>query len=111
MHESLVFQIPHGHKPGTFPTSLAHKHPLLSPIIDNTSVNWRTGSFHGYRGRNSRRLGTSSLATSDQDPSPVSTANVDGVPGALDHRQSIYDNVPDEVRLAGREGREESEVR
>uniref|UniRef100_A0A3Q3X6R6 Uncharacterized protein n=1 Tax=Mola mola TaxID=94237 RepID=A0A3Q3X6R6_MOLML len=75
-HESLVFQIPQGHKPGTFPTSLAHKHATLSPIIDNTSVNWRTGSFHGYRG-------------------PLA---------ALDHRLSVYDNVPDDRQLSGSEG-------
>uniref|UniRef100_A0A3B4YWL3 Si:dkeyp-23e4.3 n=1 Tax=Seriola lalandi dorsalis TaxID=1841481 RepID=A0A3B4YWL3_SERLL len=77
-HESLVFHIPHGHKPGTFPTSLAHKHAILSPIIDDTSVNWRTGSFHGYRGRNSF-------------PSPLAV---------VDHRASIYDNVPDHQQLS-----------
>ncbi|XP_044078746.1 rho GTPase-activating protein 7 isoform X2 [Siniperca chuatsi] len=105
-HESLVFQIPHGHKPGTFPTSLAHKHPILSPIIDNTSVNWRTGSFHGYQRRHSRRHGTSSLATGDQDPSSSSSCDV-GVPSplaVLDHRLSIYDNVPDNQQLSESEG-------
>ncbi|KAG5843256.1 hypothetical protein ANANG_G00148840 [Anguilla anguilla] len=46
--EHVAFQVPPGHKPGTFPTALTHS--VLCPI-DNTSVNWRTGSFHGYRGR------------------------------------------------------------
>ncbi|XP_034406844.1 rho GTPase-activating protein 7 isoform X2 [Cyclopterus lumpus] len=112
--ESLIFQIPNGHKPGTFPTSLAHKHPILPPVIDNTSVNWRTGSFHGYRGRDSSRRGTSSLATGEQVPGVPSPLAV------LDHRLSIYDNVPDDQRLSesggGGSGRdaermgEESEV-
>ncbi|XP_035522181.1 rho GTPase-activating protein 7 isoform X2 [Morone saxatilis] len=119
IHESLVFQIPHGHKPGTFPTSLAHKHTILSPIIDSTSVNWRTGSFHGYRGRHSCRRGTSSLATADPDPSSSSSSCDVGAPSplaALDHRLSIYDNVPDDQQLSGSEGgsggsvSEESEV-
>uniref|UniRef100_A0A4W6DMY8 Uncharacterized protein n=1 Tax=Lates calcarifer TaxID=8187 RepID=A0A4W6DMY8_LATCA len=119
-HESLVFHIPHGHKPGTFPTSLAHKHAMLSPIIDSTSVNWRTGSFHGYRGRNScRRGGTSSLAAGDRNPSSASPSCGVGVPSplaTLDHRLSIYDNVPDDQPLSEGEGGdaertgEESEV-
>ncbi|XP_054482137.1 rho GTPase-activating protein 7 isoform X2 [Anoplopoma fimbria] len=96
--ESLVFQIPNGHKPGTFPTSLAHKQTILSPIIDNTSVNWRTGSFHGYRGRHSGHRGTSSLAAGDQVPGVPSPLAV------LDHRLSTYDNVPDDQHLSGSEG-------
>ncbi|XP_041807759.1 rho GTPase-activating protein 7 isoform X2 [Chelmon rostratus] len=104
IHESLVFQIPHSHKPGTFPTSLAHKHAILSPIIDNTSVNWRTGSFHGYRGRHSSRRGTPSLAAGDQDPSSSSSCDVPSPLAALDHRLSVYDNVPDEQQLSGSEG-------
>ncbi|KAM3869075.1 rho GTPase-activating protein 7 [Diretmus argenteus] len=97
-HDSLVFQIPHGHKPGTFPTSLTHKDAVLSPVIDHTSVNWRTGSFHGYRGRHSCRRGTPSPAA--KDPSSSSSSCDVGVPSplaaALDHRVSIYDNVPDQ---------------
>ncbi|KAI3373895.1 hypothetical protein L3Q82_022464, partial [Scortum barcoo] len=100
-HESLVFQIPHGHKPGTFPTSLAHKHTILSPIIDSTSVNWRTGSFHGYRGRHSCRHGASSLAG---DPSSSCDVGVPSPLAALDHRLSIYDNVPDDQQLSESEG-------
>ncbi|XP_034078943.1 rho GTPase-activating protein 7 isoform X2 [Gymnodraco acuticeps] len=93
-HQSLVFQVPQGHKPGTFPTSLAHKHTILSTIIDSNSVNWRTGSFHGYRGRNSCHLGTSSLAA-EVVRSPLAV---------LDHRLSIYDNVPDDQQLSESEG-------
>ncbi|XP_063751648.1 rho GTPase-activating protein 7 isoform X2 [Eleginops maclovinus] len=104
-HQSLVFQMPQGHKPGTFPTSLAHKHTILSTIIDSNSVNWRTGSFHGYRGQNSCRLGTSSLATSDQDTSCTSPCEAVRSPLAvLDHRLSIYDNVPDDQQLSESEG-------
>ncbi|KAG7217171.1 hypothetical protein INR49_027712 [Caranx melampygus] len=119
-HESLVFHIPHGHKPGTFPTSLAHKHAILSPIIDDTSVNWRTGSFHGYRGRNSCRREASSLATGDQEPSSSSSCSGSTGPvrsplAVLDHRLSIYDNVPDDQQMSESEGGcagsgEESEV-
>ncbi|KAM4726969.1 rho GTPase-activating protein 7 isoform 2-T2 [Anableps anableps] len=100
-HESLVFQVPHGHKPGTFPTSLAHKH-ILSPIIDSNSVNWRTGSFHGCRGRHGSRRGAFSLVGGDQ--SSVSSLTSSGRTGELDHRLSIYDNVPDDVQLSEGEG-------
>ncbi|XP_056140338.1 LOW QUALITY PROTEIN: rho GTPase-activating protein 7 [Lampris incognitus] len=90
-HESLVFQIPRGHKPGTFPTSLTHKDTILSSIMDSTSVNWRTGSFHGCGGGRARRAVSkhSGLSSSSSlevvGPSPLT------VP---DHRISIYDNVP-----------------
>ncbi|XP_058852523.1 rho GTPase-activating protein 7-like isoform X2 [Acipenser ruthenus] len=77
LQENLIFQIPQGHKPGTFPKALTND--VLSPI-DNTSVNWRTGSFHGYGGRRSRSSKDQELACS-----PLAVA---------DHRISIYDNVP-----------------
>lgn len=80
-----VFEIPHGHKPGTFPTVLSHNNAFLP--IDNTSVNWRTGSFHGYRGR---RCKSSSSKEQEQACSPLATS---------DHRVSIYDNVPDHVQI------------
>ncbi|XP_051533682.1 rho GTPase-activating protein 7-like isoform X1 [Myxocyprinus asiaticus] len=80
-----VFEIPHGHKPGTFPTVLTHN-SAFSPI-DNTSVNWRTGSFHGYRGR---RCKSSISKDQEQACSPLAT---------YDHRTSIYDNVPDHVQI------------
>lgn len=97
--ESLVFQIPHGHKPGTFPTSLTHKYTVLSPIID-TSVNWRTGSFHGYWGRRSCRRDKSSLAAGDQGL----PCDVQHPLTPLDHRLSVYDNVPNDHQLSGSEG-------
>ncbi|KAK6317193.1 hypothetical protein J4Q44_G00125930 [Coregonus suidteri] len=81
-HESLVFQIPQGHKPGTFPTALTHNNILLP--IDNTSVNWRTGSFHGYRGRRSRG------SAGDKNKNSACCSSL----ASLDHRASIYDNVP-----------------
>uniref|UniRef100_A0A3Q3A284 Si:dkeyp-23e4.3 n=1 Tax=Kryptolebias marmoratus TaxID=37003 RepID=A0A3Q3A284_KRYMA len=96
-HDNLVFQVPQGHKPGTFPSSLAHKH-ILSPIVDDTSVNWRTGSFHGYRGQRGSRRGVSSLAAAE--PSPASP----GRPAAPHHRLSVYDNVPDDARLSESSG-------
>ncbi|XP_029375179.1 rho GTPase-activating protein 7 isoform X2 [Echeneis naucrates] len=102
-HETQIFHIPHGHKPGTFPTSLAHKHPLLSPVIDDSSVNWRTGSFHGCRGRSSCRRGVSSLASGNQEP-PDSSSCGPSTLAVLDHRLSIYDNVPNSQQLSGSEG-------
>ncbi|XP_062416364.1 rho GTPase-activating protein 7 [Pungitius pungitius] len=77
--DRLIFQIPSGHKPGTFPTSLAHKHSSTSTsaVIDDASVNWRTGSFHGRRG---------------------------GPLAAADHRLSVYDNVPDDQPPSAGEG-------
>ncbi|XP_075712530.1 rho GTPase-activating protein 7-like [Rhinoderma darwinii] len=79
LHENQVFQIPHGHKPGTFPKALTDS--VLSPT-DNTSVNWRTGSFHGC---NRNRMRSSSSKDSEAPPSPLSL---------IDNRLSIYDNVP-----------------
>uniref|UniRef100_A0A8D0L558 Rho GTPase-activating protein 7-like n=1 Tax=Sphenodon punctatus TaxID=8508 RepID=A0A8D0L558_SPHPU len=78
LQENQIFQIPQGHKPGTFPKALTNS--FLSPI-DNTSVNWRTGSFHGCR-RNRVR-------TSSKEPeTPTSPLSF------VDKRLSIYDNVP-----------------
>ncbi|XP_038651972.1 rho GTPase-activating protein 7 isoform X3 [Scyliorhinus canicula] len=81
-HDHL-FHIPQGHKPGTFPKAL--QHGILAPI-DNTSVNWRTGSFHGYR---RSRFGRDSRVSSSKeiDCEPISH-------NLLDNRMSIYDNVP-----------------
>nr|XP_023700561.1 rho GTPase-activating protein 7-like isoform X2 [Paramormyrops kingsleyae] len=70
-----VFRISQEHKPGTFPMPINHG-------ADNTSVNWRTGSFHGYRGRPCH-----SNSSGEQPCSPLA---------APDHRASVYDNVPGE---------------
>lgn len=51
LQKNQMFQIPQGHKPGTFPTVLTDS--SLSPA-DSSSVNWRTGSFHGCRRSRSR---------------------------------------------------------
>ncbi|NWI67023.1 RHG07 protein, partial [Todus mexicanus] len=73
-----IFQIPKGHKPGTFPTALTNS--SLSPV-DNSSINWRTGSFHGCRRSRSR----SSSKESKAPRSPLART---------DHRRSVYDNMP-----------------
>ncbi|NXP12280.1 RHG07 protein, partial [Thinocorus orbignyianus] len=77
LHMNQMFQIPQGHKPGTFPKALTNS---LSPV-DNSSINWRTGSFHGCRRNQSR----SSSKDSKGPRSPLSCTN---------NRLSIYDNVP-----------------
>ncbi|PKU36975.1 rho gtpase-activating protein 7-like [Limosa lapponica baueri] len=74
-----MFQIPQGHKPGTFPKALTNS--SLSPV-DNSSINWRTGSFHGCRRNRSR----SSSKDSKAPRSPLLCAN---------NRLSVYDNMPD----------------
>ncbi|NXN21692.1 RHG07 protein, partial [Nycticryphes semicollaris] len=73
-----MFQIPQGHKPGTFPKALTNS--SLSPV-DNSSINWRTGSFHGCRRNQSR----SSSKDSKGPRSPLSCTN---------NRLSVYDNMP-----------------
>ncbi|XP_010156857.1 PREDICTED: rho GTPase-activating protein 7-like, partial [Eurypyga helias] len=73
-----VFQIPQGHKPGTFPTALTNS--SLSPA-DNSSVDWRTGSFHGCR--RSQRRSSSKDSKAPRSPLPCT-----------DNRLSIYDNMP-----------------
>lgn len=84
LNAGSVFEIPQGHKPGTFPTILSHGSALA--LIDST-VNWRTGSFHGYHGRRCRSSGSK-----DQEPSSSPLA-------AYEHRVSIYDNVPDHLQI------------
>lgn len=101
-HPGSVLEVPSGHKPGTFPTSLSHNHSLLSAILDHSSVNWRTGSFHGYQRRGSgRRHGTSSLAMANQSaPSGE----------VIDHRLSLYDNVQPLSESDGSTGSHDTEV-
>ncbi|KAK0686414.1 RHG07 protein, partial [Pygoscelis papua] len=74
-----MFQIPQGHKPGTFPKALTNS--SLSLVDDNSSVNWRTGSFHGCRSSQSR----SGSKDSKAPRSPLS---------CTDNRLSVYDNMP-----------------
>ncbi|NXH82076.1 RHG07 protein, partial [Edolisoma coerulescens] len=78
LQKNQMFQIPQGHKPGTFPTVLTDS--SLSPA-DSSSVNWRTGSFHGCR-RSWSRSGS-------KDPkAPRSPLR------GRDNRRSVYDNMP-----------------
>ncbi|XP_030916430.1 rho GTPase-activating protein 7-like [Geospiza fortis] len=72
LQNSQMFQIPQGHKPGTFPTVLTDS----SLSADSSSVNWRTGSFHGCR---------RSRSSSRGPRSPVL---------GRDQRLSVYDNMP-----------------
>ncbi|XP_068815361.1 rho GTPase-activating protein 7-like isoform X3 [Struthio camelus] len=73
-----MFQIPQGHKPGSFPKALGNT--SLSPG-DNPSVNWRTESFHGC----SRTRNRSGSKDCKAPSSPLLCAN---------SRLSIYDNMP-----------------
>ncbi|NWU42947.1 RHG07 protein, partial [Hylia prasina] len=77
LQRNQMFQIPQGHKPGTFPTVLTDS--SLSPA-DNSSVSWRTGSFHGCRRSRSR--------SSSKDPRAPRS------PLGRDNRLSVYDNMP-----------------
>ncbi|NXR96362.1 RHG07 protein, partial [Hypocryptadius cinnamomeus] len=78
LQKSQMFQIPQGHKPGTFPTVLTDS--SLSPA-DSSSVNWRTGSFHGCRRSRSR--------STSRDPRGARSPVL-----GRDHRLSVYDNMP-----------------
>ncbi|NXQ48968.1 RHG07 protein, partial [Catharus fuscescens] len=78
LQKNQMFQIPQGHKPGTFPMVLTDS--SLSPA-DSSSVNWRTGSFHGCR-----RSQSNSGSKDPRAPrSPCSGRN---------NRLSVYDNMP-----------------
>ncbi|KAJ0004166.1 hypothetical protein NQD34_010380 [Periophthalmus magnuspinnatus] len=68
-------------KTGTFPS-------LRDRILDQDSVNWRTGSFHGYQRRRSsgRRHGTSSLSSANQNAPSCDVV-------VTEPRLSVYDNV------------------
>ncbi|OXB61262.1 hypothetical protein ASZ78_004747, partial [Callipepla squamata] len=69
-----IFQVPHGHKPGTFPKAL-----INSPVslVGESPVSWRTDC----RRRQSRSSSKDSRAPS----SPLSRT---------DNRRSVYDNMP-----------------
>ncbi|NXW77145.1 RHG07 protein, partial [Hirundo rustica] len=75
LQKNQMFQIPRGHKPGSFPTVLTDS--SLSPA-DSSSVNWRTGSFHGCRRSRSR--------SGSKDPKAPLVGR--------DNRLSVYDNMP-----------------
>ncbi|KAK7925358.1 hypothetical protein WMY93_007668 [Mugilogobius chulae] len=77
-HSGPGCEIPLALKTGTFPS-------LRDRILDQDSVNWRTGSFHGYQRRwgSGRRPGTSSLSSANQSCDAMGTGP----------RLSFYDNV------------------
>ncbi|XP_042682536.1 rho GTPase-activating protein 7-like isoform X2 [Centrocercus urophasianus] len=74
LQTNQMFQVPHGHKPGTFPKAL-----MKSPVSpgDDSPVSWRTGCGGSW----SRSKTKDSKAPS----SPISRA---------DNRLSVYDNMP-----------------
>ncbi|NWV38482.1 RHG07 protein, partial [Grantiella picta] len=78
LQKNQMFHIPQGHKPGTFPTELTDS--SVSPA-DSSSVNWRTGSFHGCRRSRSR-------SGSKEPKAPRSPLS------GRDNRLSVYDNMP-----------------
>ncbi|KAL7981797.1 hypothetical protein Chor_000854 [Crotalus horridus] len=83
--EDTVFFIPEDHKPGTFPKALSNGN--FAPP-KSTSVNWRTGSFHGH-GHLSLRRENSSDSSKD-----MSIGRRRNSSSSVCSRLSIYDNVP-----------------
>ncbi|XP_052018015.1 LOW QUALITY PROTEIN: rho GTPase-activating protein 7-like [Apodemus sylvaticus] len=83
--EDTVFYIPEDHKPGTFPKALSNGSFCPS---GNSSVNWRTGSFHGPGHLSLRR------ENSHDGPKELKRRNSSS---SLSSRLSIYDNVPGSI--------------
>uniref|UniRef100_F6XC52 Rho GTPase-activating protein 7 n=1 Tax=Equus caballus TaxID=9796 RepID=F6XC52_HORSE len=84
--EDTVFYIPEDHKPGTFPKALSNG--SFSPSGNNSSVNWRTGSFHGPGHISLRR------ESSSDSPKELKRRNSSS---SMSSRLSIYDNVPGSI--------------
>ncbi|KAM4809384.1 rho GTPase-activating protein 7 isoform 2-T2 [Rhinophrynus dorsalis] len=84
--EDAVFFIPEDHKPGTFPKALSNGN--LSPSDSSTSVNWRTGSFHGHDHLNFTRENSINSCKSSFSSQRRNSCCSEG------SRLSIYDNVP-----------------
>ncbi|XP_040346042.1 rho GTPase-activating protein 7 isoform X1 [Herpailurus yagouaroundi] len=84
--EDAVFYIPEDHKPGTFPKALSNG--SFSPSGKNSSVNWRTGSFHGPGHISLRRDNGS------DGPKELKRRNSSS---SMSSRLSIYDNVPGSI--------------
>ncbi|XP_060134798.1 rho GTPase-activating protein 7 isoform X2 [Zootoca vivipara] len=87
--EDTVFFIPEDHKPGTFPKALSNGN--FAPSENSTSVNWRTGSFHGHSHLALRRENSSD---SSKDLSLGKRRNSSS---SMCSRLSIYDNVPGSI--------------
>uniref|UniRef100_A0A670YGS3 DLC1 Rho GTPase activating protein n=1 Tax=Pseudonaja textilis TaxID=8673 RepID=A0A670YGS3_PSETE len=86
--EDAVFFIPEDHKPGTFPKALSNGN--FAPP-KSSSVNWRTGSFHGH-GHLSLRRENSSDSSKD-----MSLGRRRNSSSSVCSRLSIYDNVPGSI--------------
>nr|KAF6368181.1 DLC1 Rho GTPase activating protein [Myotis myotis] len=84
--EDTVFYIPEDHKPGTFPKALSNG--SFSPSGNSSSVNWRTGSFHGPGHISLRR------ENSSDSPKELKRRNSSS---SMSSRLSIYDNVPGSI--------------
>nr|XP_044987636.1 rho GTPase-activating protein 7 isoform X2 [Jaculus jaculus] len=84
--EDTVFYIPEDHKPGTFPKALSNS--SFCPSGNNSSVNWRTGSFHGPGHLSLRR------ENSNDNPKELKRRNSSS---SMSSRLSIYDNVPGSI--------------
>lgn len=84
--EDTVFYIPEDHKPGTFPKALSNG--SFSPSGNGSSVNWRTGSFHGPGHISLRR------ENSGDSPKELKRRNSSS---SMSSRLSIYDNVPGSI--------------
>ncbi|KAG3294694.1 DLC1 Rho GTPase activating protein, transcript variant X1 [Ictidomys tridecemlineatus] len=84
--EDTVFYIPEDHKPGTFPKALSNG--SFCPSGNNSSVNWRTGSFHGPGHISLRR------ENSNDSPKELKRRNSSS---SMSSRLSIYDNVPGSI--------------
>lgn len=84
--EDTVFYIPEDHKPGTFPKALSNG--SFSPSGNGSSVNWRTGSFHGPGHISLRR------DNSRDGPKELKRRNSSS---SVSSRLSIYDNVPGSI--------------
>lgn len=83
--EDTVFYIPEDHKPGTFPKALSNS--SFCPT-GSSSVNWRTGSFHGPGHISLRR------ENSSDSPKELKRRNSSS---SMSSRLSIYDNVPGSI--------------
>ncbi|XP_012881832.1 PREDICTED: rho GTPase-activating protein 7 isoform X1 [Dipodomys ordii] len=84
--EDTVFYIPEDHKPGTFPKALSNGSFCSS--ANDSSVNWRTGSFHGPGHISLRR------ENSNDSPKELKRRNSSS---SVSSRLSIYDNVPGSI--------------
>ncbi|XP_062991247.1 rho GTPase-activating protein 7 isoform X2 [Elgaria multicarinata webbii] len=87
--EDTVFFIPEDHKPGTFPKALSNGN--FAPSENSTSVNWRTGSFHGHGHLSLRR------ENSSDSSKELSIGKRRNSSSSMCSRLSIYDNVPGSI--------------